>query len=125
VRDPAKFHRKYRGTDLVFGLGAWGLGLRIEDLGRQAGIHATAHMFRHTCATWRVLQGCDASSLMQIMGWASPEMMGVHITLGVAQLQTRAMATSPLNGFQLKPAQPRPPIRQRILPPKREGIMVR
>ena len=103
ARDVHEFHGNYKGGDRVFGLGPWGLGLMVEDLGRRAGIHATAHMFRHTSATWRVLQGVDASSLMQIMGWAGPEMMGVYTTLAQSQLQARALATSPLNGFQVAP----------------------
>lgn len=103
ARDVQKFHGNYKGGDRVFGLGPWGLGLMVEDLGRRAEIHATAHMFRHTSATWRVMQGCDASSLQQLLGWSDLSMLPVYTTMAASQLQGRAVATSPLNGFQVAP----------------------
>ncbi|MGA2112707.1 MAG: tyrosine-type recombinase/integrase [Anaerolineales bacterium] len=99
ARDGAAFHGQYQNSDRVFGLGPWGLGLMVEDLGRRARIHATAHMFRHTSAVWRLVQGCDASTLQQLLGWSDLSMLPVYTTMSANMLQAQALKSSPLNGF--------------------------
>ncbi|MGA2111772.1 MAG: tyrosine-type recombinase/integrase [Anaerolineales bacterium] len=116
VRDPQTFHGQYRGSDLMFGLGPWGCGLRIEDLGRRAGVACHAHLLRHTSATMRVMQGADASTLQQLLGWSDLSMLPVYTTLAGDQLQARSLATSPLNRLQAPQTKARRPVRGRFLP---------
>jgi integrase/recombinase XerD len=128
VRDPLKFDAKFRDSDLVFGLGPWGLGVFFEKLGPKAGMHVHAHQLRHTCAVMRLMQGIDAGSLIAIMGWAGPEMLKTYGVLAAGQVQQRAMQTTPMNAFapvpapSAQPKEPAPPIRGRILPTRRRAI---
>lgn len=120
VRDASKFRGQYQNTDRLWGMGPWGVGLRIRDLARAAGIKAHCHSLRHTAAVMRLMNGVDAGSLIAIMGWAGPEMLKTYGVLAASQLQAQALKSSPLASLQRvavgRSSSPARPIRGRILP---------
>jgi site-specific recombinase XerD len=112
VRHPSRFRNtKTNGAsaERVFGVQGFAIQRRFEVLGRAAGIpHMHPHLLRHTCATWRVMQGADASTLMQLLGWTSTLMFPVYTTLAGTLLQRQAAKSSPMQELDAQPPKPKP-----------------
>ena len=51
----------------------------VERLGRQAGVKATPHMFRHSAATAWVEAGNDVDVVQQLLGHASPMSTAIYL----------------------------------------------
>ena len=49
-----------------------GLGSRLCNLGKKAGVHCHPHRFRHTFATFCLLNGADCRLVQELLGHATP-----------------------------------------------------
>jgi integrase len=62
----------------VFGPPAGTLGQMIARRGRQAGVDAWTHQFRHHCSHTWLDRGGGEGDLVELNGWASPSMLRRH-----------------------------------------------
>ncbi len=70
----------------------------LERLSERLGFHVNAHALRHTWATAMARAGVDASTLMALAGWTTPEMATRYIHLAAADLRESHTRAAPLDG---------------------------
>jgi len=79
-----------------------GLLQAIRRLGDAADVHATPHMFRHTCAIMRLRGGMDLVSLQHLLGHSSIETTRGYLTsLKEEDVEEAAAHTSPGDDMRL------------------------
>jgi integrase/recombinase XerD len=70
------------------------IALRIQEHAQQAGLNATVHTFRHSCATHLLRNGASLRHIQQLLGHSHLDTAALYTHLNVEDLKTAVQRAS-------------------------------